>query len=445
MLLAVGCAIVVSLLVLSYTQSELGLRAVANVEHHTQLLSELDHLQMQLTDAETGVRGYRLTGDETYLDPYLAGVSAIPHTVESLVQRFSGMPEAQAPLTRLLKLTSAKLDVMRRAVESTRRGEKTSYIGEGKQLMDQIREDISSLKSDTAVQGRASIEQSLLRFSQTRISVIVLSGGALVLLLMLFSATQRQLQLREQIAELLRTENERLDRLVQSRTEALSNLASYLTEVREVEKSRLARELHDELGATLTAAKMDAGWIRRKLEGEALIPLRDRVDRLISMLDSGIALKRRVIDDLRPPLLKDLGLVEALRALAEQFCSDTRVPTEIQLPETDIAGIGDAQSLALFRIAQEAFTNIRKYANATHVGLKLSVEDDVAQLRIEDNGRGFDAGEDAFKSTHGIIGMRHRVQMFAGKFTVASRPGVGTRIVAKMPLSRSASAAAERP
>ena len=127
----------------------------------------------------------------------------------------------------------------------------------------------------------------------------------------LFAVMRRQNLLRGRLAELLRTENARLEAQVAARTTELSQLARYLTVAREAEKESLARELHDELGALLTAAKLDAGWMRRKLPPELREQWHERIERLLHTLSSGIALKRRLIDDLRPPLLKDLGLIEA--------------------------------------------------------------------------------------------------------------------------------------
>src|SRR5690606_10087810 len=127
----------------------------------------------------------------------------------------------------------------------------------------------------------------------------------------------REERLRRSLSDVLHSDNERLQRQVAARTVELNDLATYLTNAREAEQDRLARELHDELGSLLTAAKLHANWIARKLPAEALEPLKPRFDRLFDTLGQVIALKRKVVANLRPPLLSDLGLIEALRSLAQ--------------------------------------------------------------------------------------------------------------------------------
>ncbi|MGB5008709.1 MAG: ATP-binding protein, partial [Candidatus Dechloromonas phosphoritropha] len=193
-----------------------------------------------------------------------------------------------------------------------------------------------------------------------------------------------------------------------------------------------ARELHDELGALLVVAKMDANWLLRSLGAHSDQGIRDRFQRLIDNIGASIRLKRSIIDDLRPPLLHGLGLLEALRGLADSLRGD--IPIALELPAED-PQLVEAQSLALFRIAQESLTNIRKYAQATQIQLGLAVVDERIVLWVADNGNGFDPSKTGIKR-HGLAGMKHRVQMFGGKFTVTSAPGTGTRIEARMPMQR---------
>ena len=263
----------------------------------------------------------------------------------------------------------------------------------------------------------------------------VLGASVLALLLVLVLVLYRQDRLRERMAHLLRSENERLHTEVAHRTQELSSLATYLTNAREAEQARLARELHDELGSLLTAAKLDAGWIARKLPAEAVAPLRSRFDRLLDTLNQGIALKRKVVADLRPPLLSELGLVEALRALPDSGdIGEHGGRLEIELPDT-LPDVPAQTALALYRIAQEALTNVRRYAQARSVRLHLAVEGDELVLAVEDDGVGFDPAAREH-NRHGLAGMAHRVQMLAGRLDIASAPGKGTRITARVPFAR---------
>ena len=258
--------------------------------------------------------------------------------------------------------------------------------------------------------------------------------GVLVLLLAVVVLLYRQERLRDRLAVMLKSENQRLQQEVDARTEELRSLASYLTNAREAEQARVARELHDELGALLTAVKLDAGWIARKLPKEdqgATSPLRRRFDHLLDALNEVITIKRRVVADLRPPLLSDLGLIEALRSLTQSWRSgDDEWKIELTLPET-LPALPAATSLALFRIAQEALTNVRRHANAEHVRLNLEADHGHIVLRIEDDGCGFDTSARKL-SRHGLAGIAHRIQMLGGRLTIDSKPGHGTCIEARV-------------
>jgi protein-histidine pros-kinase len=433
LMLAGGCTLVLALLIASTWQSSLGLDTLSALHTQGERAKRLDRLKLQLVDAETGVRGYLLTGETLYLEPYERTAAAIDDSVATLVADFSHTPHEGETVAALRQLVGLKMTAMSVAVaRRTLTDEKLDDLV-GKQLMDEIRAAIDGLAERLHERDRASLAQSMRRFEQTRLAVIALATAALVLLLVLFSSALRQLQLRAELAQLLRTENVRLDALVQTRTAELSRLASYLTNTREAEKARLARELHDELGALLTAAKMDAGAVVRKLAAQApaaLAALRPNLDRLVDTLTRGIALKRRIIDDLRPPLLQDLGLVAALRALTGEFNAAGDYRLDLELPDTEPA-LSPERALALFRIAQEALTNIRKHAHARTVKLALEIDAEGATLRIDDDGAGFDAAA-AGSASHGLAGMRHRVQMFAGRLDVASAPGTGTRISARI-------------
>jgi len=186
---------------------------------------------------------------------------------------------------------------------------------------------------------------------------------------------------------------------------------------------------------------METEWIARQLDDSALESCRERLARLSEHLASGLALKRRIIDNLRPPLLEMLGLVSALRALGEEYARDAETKVNLELPEDDVEVAPD-QALALFRIAQEALTNIRKHAYATNVKLALRVKPDGLELEVEDDGRGFNTAP-ARKRRHGLMGMKHRVQMCAGDISLVSRPGAGTRVVVHIPFVVAPSADAD--
>jgi protein-histidine pros-kinase len=154
--------------------------------------------------------------------------------------------------------------------------------------------------------------------------------------------------------------------------------------------------------------------------------------RLRQSLTSGITLKRRITNDLRPALLYDLGLIEALRALIDEFRqSEEKTEVKAELPEAE-PELSEAVSLSLFRIVQEAFTNIRKYARAQHVGVSLRLTPTAIELTIEDDGVGFDLDSPKL-ARHGLAGIKHRVFTHGGQLDIRTAPGAGVTIRAVLP------------
>ncbi|HSV83026.1 MAG TPA: sensor histidine kinase, partial [Ramlibacter sp.] len=223
---------------------------------------------------------------------------------------------------------------------------------------------------------------------------------------------------------------------VRERTATLAQLATHLQQVREDERGHLARELHDELGALLTAAKLDVARLKSKL-GRQPSEVNQRLQHLTETLNSGIALKRRIIEDLRPSSLANLGLTAALEILAREFSerSGIEVATSLENVELDEPG-----QLTIYRLVQESLTNVGKYAEAKQVDISVHSFRNHIEVEIKDNGKGFDVRAQR-PSTHGLAGMRHRVEAAGGRLTVSSRPGAGTRIAAVVPKQVAAPAA----
>ena len=234
---------------------------------------------------------------------------------------------------------------------------------------------------------------------------------------------------RRRRTEALELEHARLEAEVHRRTEDLTELAKHLQTVREDERSRLARELHDELGALLTAAKLDVARLRRSL-GQAAPDTLARLEHLNASLDSGIALKRHIIEDLRPSSLDNLGLACALDIQLREFAdrSGVQVHSELQT-----AALSDSQQITVYRLVQEALTNIAKYAAARNVRVDLRVAGEKALVRVTDDGCGFDPRTQR-RSAHGLMGMRYRVEAVGGRLAIRSAPGHGTQIQAELPL-----------
>ena len=230
-------------------------------------------------------------------------------------------------------------------------------------------------------------------------------------------------------AQQLRSERDSLERQVALRTTALRNLAGHHVRAREDERGRVARELHDEMGGLLTAMKLEIARLRR-VPGVPPLAL-ERVAGIEQRLNEGIAVKRRIVENLRPSSLDQLGLIPALEVL----CRDTAAALGVAI-DTDFSPVqlDKNAELTAYRLVQESLTNVSKYAQARHVQVHLSQSGDRVQVRVQDDGRGFDT-ESVPAGHHGLLGMRVRVESHAGQLQVRSAPGKGTCIEAELPAS----------
>lgn len=431
--LAVGMALLLGILVASYMQASAGLEALKQFGAMNQRADHLDRLSQLLADAQSSVRGYALTHDPASLDTYRTSRPEIHQSVEIIKRDVKNGPQAAAvdTLASLAENLVARLDLTAQHV-----GEgaalKKSWIDQSTAAMDTYRRQHATIKAKLVTESLQNVQRSIRSFETSRLSAAVLAGSSLVLLVLVISQQQKKQYLRQRIQGMLEAENERLEHEVRTRTEELTNLATYLTTVRETEKLDLARELHDELGALLTAAKLDADWIERKLPFDAQAAVAQRLLRLRQNLISGITLKRRITSNLRPALLYDLGLIEALKALVDEFREAAEIDVVAELPEAE-PEFPDDLSLSLFRIIQEAFTNIRKYAQAHHVRVSLRVKQEAIELEVEDDGIGFDPGSTKL-ARHGLAGIKHRVFTHGGQLQILTAPGEGVTIRVTLPL-----------
>ena len=214
-------------------------------------------------------------------------------------------------------------------------------------------------------------------------------------------------------------------------------LSAHLQNVREEEKASFAREIHDDLGGTLAALKMDAYWLARKLEADKeMEPLQACAQSMIGLLDTAVLATRRIITDLRPTLLDDLGLLEALKWQSTQFYTRTGIECRVICVEDENleAGLDEAQLINLFRISQEALTNVARHSGASQVKIDLHQDGEEAVLSISDNGCGLPEGHSIASTSYGIRGMRERVMQLGGKIKFDTRPGGGFSVTVRLPL-----------
>jgi signal transduction histidine kinase len=214
----------------------------------------------------------------------------------------------------------------------------------------------------------------------------------------------------------LRTQKQRLENEVAERTRELAELSTHLQSVSEREKADLARELHDELGGLLVGARMDISWAEQHL-GPGDVDLKQRLNRVQQNLAAGIDLKRRVIEELRPTLLDNVGFIAALRWQLKETCVRAGLQCNEYFPDEE-PKLGADAAIALFRIAQESFASIIKLSAAKTVDVTLDIDEDTVVFRITDDGRGIsDPSSDI--DVHVLASMRHRVRALGGIFEVS--------------------------
>ncbi len=213
--------------------------------------------------------------------------------------------------------------------------------------------------------------------------------------------------------------------------EELQELSATAQIAREQEMSRIARELHDELGQALTMLQMDVAW------GKAHLPaghpdFAGRLDRMEKLLKSTVAATRRIAADLRPLILDDLGLVPAVESLVQNFTQRTGVPCTLAVDDRDLA-LASLHSTAVFRIVQESLTNVAKHAGAKSAAVSIAREGDRIVVRVRDDGVGFVAQDPRKPNSFGLVGLRERAALLRGEAAITTAPGQGTTVEVRLP------------
>jgi signal transduction histidine kinase len=378
-----------------------------------------------LTDAETGQRGYLLTENLAYLEPWHNAQYAFKQSDSFFKNIDMLVPNEVKETEKIRTIVLAKFAEMNTIVAIAQNGDRDRAMalvqsGNGKRLMDELRGLMKSKldkATDLQQEARNSIYASL---EFNRIAVLILSC---VLALGLYIYTHQVQALARERANYQQT----LEKEVAEKSAGIKTLAAWLETAREEEKSHLARELHDELGGILTAAKLTTARIRAKMGDDPKVT--ELIDAVNLRLNEGIAIKRRIIEDLRPSTLSMLGLHVALENLCAQAQQQLGVPVIADIAEIQIHR--DAE-LAIFRVVQEALTNIAKYSKATQVTVQLAQTDENILLKITDNGVGFDPATHT-AGQHGLAGMQFRMGSHGGTLSVTSTPQQGVTIVASLP------------
>jgi signal transduction histidine kinase len=406
----------------------------------------LAELLEQLSQAEAGQRGYLLTSDEKYLQPYVTARDRIEPTLDQYSNLFRDEDEREFAsveqrntLRHLRVLVGAKLAELAASLElytSEGPAQAVALVRTdlGSSAMNEIRAAAATLREDE----RNEVNTEIARAERLRlISRALMAGVVLLNIILLITAAAllaRQARRRAELTEQLATENEELERHVRRRTAELSALSSHLQQLSEKEKAGLARELHDELGGLLIAVKMDVSWLQKRWPTAIDPDIQTRWTRVLKVLDDGVDFKRRIVENLRPTLLDNMGLLPAVRWITEETCNRAALRYTEVYPDPEPV-LADDAAIMVFRLVQESLTNIVKHAQASVVTLEIAMTDTEFSVLIADNGIGIANDRRDAIGSHGLATMRHRVRSYGGTLDIDSPPAHGTRLRARLPLS----------
>ena len=440
-MLPLALGVVVSIAILVFAEIGYQRLEIANRQGTGALEIEarLNDLVGLTSDAETGQRGFLLTGDPSYLEPYKAAVKKLDGALGDLRETITreGTPPQRDRMSKLSTLVGRKFNELEVTLAlNEKSGREAAFqlidTGIGRRTMDDIRSEAAAMTAEL----RTSIAAGAARWRQdiefARVGMAAMTAFTILLLLVVWTLARREIARREEERRRTIEEKARLENLVSERTSELTELLNYVQTVREEEKSHLARDIHDELGGILVGAKMDVAWAADHLKSREPA-IAAKLARALTMLDEGVEIKRRVIEDLRPTLLDNLGLSAALDWQVRQTCERAGLKCVLELGDID-ADLPPEMTIAVYRIVQEAMTNIVKYAKARNVTVKMTRTANGVTLVLTDDGIGLPAGAETNRLSHGISGMRQRIRALNGDFRIRGAPRQGTTIEVRLPL-----------
>lgn len=412
--------------------------SVMEMERRERLGDATQHVLQRLVDAETAQRGFLLTGREIYLEPFANAEADVFFAVAQLRVHYAAMPELLTLVDKVSTAAQAKLAELKQTTQWHREGKRDQWgallnTDLGKRTMDSARGAVAELVKHAGADARqqqADVSKTL-KLGRATVHIITLLSIAWLVYFVRSNMALRRAQLRH--AQQMKRERDLLDGRVKQRTRELADLTLHVQTTRDAERGRFARSLHDELGATLTAAKLQVTRIRRApdpLPAKAL----ERLEHLATLLDESISIKRRVIEELMPSSLHNLGLRPALELLCDEFRAASGTAVHFEMGDMEPS---EPCRNAVFQLLQAALDNIAQHAKAQQVWVHLTRQGNRVQVQVRDDGVGFSLAEwraQRFHSAAGLNRMRNRIELADGVFEVGSKPGLGTELNATLPL-----------
>ncbi|MEO6078393.1 MAG: CHASE3 domain-containing protein [Steroidobacteraceae bacterium] len=421
--LLLGVALVVSMHFLIEARREVTRNLTSELREREDRMRQIDELIYTSVAAESAQRGFVLTGDAAYLTPYASGRVNTAALLAQLISWYELRDPSEVTVLQSVKNTLAtNYGEMDRTIDMVRNGNRAEALrlmstDVGLHAMAQIRRELDGLRSRENQHISDGVAQWNSQVAAIRFANVASTVLTLVLLIAIGLLISHEIKRRDQATKELEIE-------VSLRTAELRELSEHMLQIAEVEKSALARELHDELGGLLVAMRMDFSQLRRKLQMPDAAA-EERWARIDAGLKAGVELKRRVIEELRPTLLDNMGLVVALRWQAEQSCLQGNLKLTTDLPEAE-PELNHEAAIAVFRTVQEALSNVLKHARASHVRLEMVVDGDHATITVEDNGIGLPDNAGSRTGAHGLKQMKFRMQAIRGSCDVRNAPNRGT-------------------
>ncbi|MBI2749797.1 MAG: CHASE3 domain-containing protein [Burkholderiales bacterium] len=437
---ALAIAIVLSVATSVATQSSL-----TGIQQRVDQRSAADTLHTQIVellslfkDLETGQRGFVITGREAYLEPYNVAVEKIPLSIAALKSglaagQIEGFSWAELDgLTRARQVLAARAIAERRALGFDVLKDQNLF-DEGKLAMDKIRLRLQSLEG--LLTRRVEWLTAHLRDEREKATqmqwISALAAGVLVCFSIVFWLQERQR--RKHLYAELESSHATLESRVVERTaqlrlagERIRNFSAESERNIEAERKRLSREVHDQIGQVFTGIKM----ILKTLRPGSLA--RDQQEALTAAIDTGVQTTQRIAAELRPPLLDELGLRAAVDYYLRVHAGPTGLSYDVDIPDDN--GLNSEQMTQLFRVVQEATTNVVRHAHASHITVSGARLGATWEMHVDDDGTGFDAAH-VRDGALGLLGIQERAQMLGGQASIERQPAGGTRVSIRIPVS----------
>jgi signal transduction histidine kinase len=399
----------------------------------------IDRLQISLTRSVAAQRSYLLTDDPRFLAVYDTTVVDVEPALERLLEAYAESDPARAAARALQVLIGKRLADLSMIVAIQKSQGTAAAIALvktnlGADTGEAINGVFARLRAAESLEQDAARQHWSSSVGQSR--WVTTAGTVFNMILVGIAARLVYLDMRRRahLTAELRDHTAQLEREVLDRTRELVELSTHLQSVAEREKASLARELHDELGGLLVGARMDISWAEQHLAKDDP-DMKLRLQRVQQNLSAGVDLKRRIIEELRPTLLDNVGLFAAIRWQLKETCAVAGLKCTQSYPDVEPRFTSEA-SIALFRIAQEAFTNILKHSGAKSMDITLDLEGESIVMQISDDGKGIPANQLTAIGSHGLASMRHRVRALGGQLDVRSPAVGGTTLLVRIPTDR---------